>query len=52
MHDFERAEKHGAVAGAISGMITGILVANYIIFPKATGVTLTEMLQLLWKAHR
>ena len=47
MDDKKRAEQIGAALGYIAGMAAGFLIANYIIFPRATGLTLLELLRIL-----
>ena len=42
-------EELAKVIGWIAGIITGVLIANYIIFPALLGGTLSEVAQALSK---
>lgn len=45
--DLKRARIFGSIVGWAAGIITGVLLMNYIIFPAIAEVTLTEALRLL-----
>ena len=41
------AERTGSITGIIAGLVSGYLIANYLIFPALLGGTITEVLQAL-----
>ncbi len=52
MDDRKRAEQIGEALGYIAGMAAGFLIANFIVFPRATGLTLIETVRLLLSISR